>query len=64
MKRKGVAAEMGKYTVNGIDTQDSRQNCNDIGEKPIEVEELRKLGVQDIPARSASISLRERIIGV
>lgn len=55
---------MGKYTVNGIDTQDSRQNCNDIGEKLIEVEELRKLGVQDIPARSASISLRERIIGV
>ena len=37
-------------------------NAYDQREKLIEVEELRNLGVQDIPVKSASMSLRERVL--
>ena len=53
----------GDLVVMDINAYDQREKQLELREKLIEVEELRKLGVQDIPARSASMSLRERILG-
>ena len=41
---------------------DQREKQLELREKLIEVEELRNLGVQDISAKSASMSLRERVL--
>ena len=53
----------GDLVVMDIKAYDQREKQLELREKLIEVEELRKLGVQDISARSASVSLRERILG-
>lgn len=45
-----------------INAYDQREKRLELREKLIEVEELRNLGVQDIPAKSASMSLRERVL--
>ena len=52
----------GGLEVMDINAYDQREKRLELREKLIEVEELRNLGVQDIPAKSASMSLRERVL--
>ena len=53
----------GDLVVMDISAFDQRENQLELREKLVEVEELRKAGINDIPARSASASLRDAIRG-
>lgn len=51
----------GDLVVMDIAAYDQREKQLELREKLIEIEELRRAGVQDIPARTASQNLRERL---
>lgn len=51
----------GDLVVMDIAAYDQREKQLELRENLIEIEELRRAGVQDIPARDASQSLRERL---
>ena len=53
----------GDLVVMDISAFDQREKQLELREKLVEVEELRKAGINDIPARSASASLRDAIRG-
>ena len=53
----------GELVVMDINAYKQREKQLELREKLFEIEEVRRLGVQDIPARSASTSLRERVLG-
>ena len=51
----------GDLVVMDIAAYDQREKQLELREKLIEIEELRRAGVPDIPARTASQNLRERL---
>ena len=51
----------GDLVVMDIATYDQREKQLDLREKLLEVEELRRAGVNDLSARDVSAELRERI---
>jgi len=53
----------GDLVVMDIATYDRREKQLELRERLLEVEELRKAGAADIPAREVSKKLRERILG-
>ena len=53
----------GDLVVMDIHAFDQREKQLELREKLIEVEELRKSGIPDIPARSASAKLRSALRG-
>ena len=53
----------GDLVVMDIHAFDQREKQLELREKLIEVEELRKYGIADIPARSASAKLRAALRG-
>lgn len=51
----------GDLVVMDISVYDQREKQLELREKLVEIEELRKAGIPDIPARTASASLRSLI---
>lgn len=51
----------GDLVVMDIAAYDQREKQLELREKLVEIEELRKAGAQDIPARSASADIRSQL---